>query len=160
MASRKPLVLVSGKISQLPVGDTLDASSAEVDVVSATNKEASPVVIGTAAYIYGAGQIKKAKADAVGTSEVLGLVKSASIDADAAGFVQTNGVLAATTAQWDAVTGETGGLTAGAWYYLSKTAGGNLTQTAPSATGEFVVKVGRALSTTEMVINPEPAIAL
>ena len=160
MAARKPLVLVAGQIQQLQSGDTLDASTTEVDVISMTNKEASPVVIGAPVYVSGAGQVKKAKADAIGTAKVLGLMTPASTNADAAGNVQTNGVLVATTTQWDAVAGTTGGLTAGATYYLSKDTAGLLTETAPTAVGELVTKVGEALSTTELMINPEPPILL
>jgi hypothetical protein len=153
MALRKPLVINSGQIEQIQAGDTLDAVVAEVDVVSLTNNNASPIVIGSPVYTDGDSTVDLAQADASGTMEVLGLVAEASIAAAASGVIQTDGVLAATTGQWDTVAGTTGGLTAGAIYYLSSTTAGELTETAPTTTSEFVARVGKAISTTEMEIT-------
>jgi len=58
------------------------------------------------------------------------------------------------------VTGETGGLTPGAVYYLDPDTPGNLTQTAPTTTGDFVVRVGRAISATAMEISVSQPILL
>ena len=63
-------------------------------------------------------------------------------------------MLAATTGQWDSVTGESGGLTAGAIYYLN-TSAGLMSQTAPSGSGQYVMKVGMAISTTEFEIDTD-----
>jgi hypothetical protein len=160
MASRKPLVIVSGQVQQLQAGDTLDASTTEVDVVSKTNGNVGVVVIGTPVYVKNDGQVDKAKADASGTIQILGLVKDLSVDPAAAGIIQTDGVLTATTAQWDAVAGTTGGLSPGAVYYLDAATAGKLTGTAPTATGQFVVRVGLALSATELDISTTAPIKL
>lgn len=160
MALRKPLVINAGQVEQIQAGDTLDAVVTEVDVVQLTNNNASAIVIGAPVYCESAGQVDLAKADASATVQALGLVKDTSITASASGNIQTDGVLAATTVQWDAVAGTTGGLTAGAIYYLSATTAGELTETAPSTVGQFVVRVGIALSTTEMEITFSPPILL
>lgn len=160
MASRLPLVVVNGRISQLPSGDTLNAQVNEVDTFTLTNASASAVPIGTPVYISAASACQPARANASGTCELAGLVRDASIAASASGSVQTDGVLTATTTQWDSVTGQTGGLTPGSTYFLSSATAGRLTVTAPTATGEFVTRVGRALSTTDLDITLEPAIAL
>jgi len=160
MSARKPLVIVNGQIQQLQAGDTLDASASEVDVVQKTNGNASPIVICTPVYVKSDGTVDKAKADAPGTVQVLGLVKDVSIDAAAAGSIQTDGVLTATTGQWDAVAGTTGGLTPGTVYYLDPATAGKLTSTAPTTAGQFVVRVGLALSTTELDISTSPPIKL
>lgn len=160
MALRKPLVMNSGQIEQLQSGDTLDAIVAEVDVVSLTNNNASPIVIGNAVYTDAASGVDLAKADASGTIEVLGLVADTSIAAAASGTIQTDGILSATTGQWDAIAGTTGGLTAGAIYYLSAATAGELTETAPSTGGQYVVRVGKAISTTEMEISISQPIKL
>lgn len=160
MALRKPLVIIAGQVQQLPSGDTLDASAAEVDVVALTNGNASPIVIGSPVYSDAAGSVDLAQADASGTVEVLGFVRDVSIGAAASGSIQTDGILAATTGQWDAVTGETGGLVAGTIYYLDPSTAGQLTLTAPSAVSEYVVRVGQGISTTEMEITIEPPILL
>ena len=160
MAARKPLVLVDGKIQQLQAGDTLDASANEVDVVAAINGNAGSIVIGSPVYPDATGSVDLAKADASGTVEVLGFVKDVSIGAASSGSIQTDGILSATTGQWDAVTGETGGLVAGTVYYLDPATAGNLTLTAPSTVSQYVVRVGQGISTTEMEITIEPPILL
>ena len=157
----KPLVLKAGEIQQLQQGDTLDAPQSGGDVISLTNNEAGAVVIGTAAYIDAVSGFKKAKADASGTSDVIGLIaKSPSITNGTSGSVMVNGVLVATTAQWDAVTGQSGGLTFNTAYFLSPTTAGLITITEPSTVGQYVVYIGRAISTTEMMINVERKILL
>jgi hypothetical protein len=143
----------SGQIQQLQSGDVLDAVVTEVDVVSLTNGNAGSIVIGSPVYSDADDSVDIAKADAAATVEVLGLVQDTSIGAAASGLIQTDGVITATTGQWDAVTGESGGLVAGTIYYLDETTAGNLTITAPTTAGQFVVRVGKALSTTEMEIT-------
>jgi hypothetical protein len=153
MALRKPLVIVSGQIQQLQAGDSLDATVSEIDSISMTNGNASSITIGQAVYVEAAGSVDLAQANASSTVELLGLVKSTSIAAAASGTIQTDGILTATTVQWDAVTGGTGGLTAGSVYYLDPDAAGHLTSTAPTTAADYVVRVGLALSTTDFDIT-------
>lgn len=160
MALRKPLVIISGQVQQLSSSDTLDAVVSEVDIVALTNANASAAVIGTPAYVSAAGSFNLARANASGTVEVLGLVKDTSVAAAASGSIQTDGILTATTAQWDIITGGTGGLTAGSVYFLSSTTAGKLTLTAPTSSGEYVTRIGRALSTTQLDISISPPILL
>jgi len=160
MALKKPLVLDAGQIQQLQAGDTLDAPVSAIDVIEMTNGNASPIVIGSPVYVDTNDSVDLAQADASGTVQLIGLVRAVSIAAAASGEIQTDGVLVATTGQWDAVTGETGGLVAGTVYYLSKDTAGELVLAAPTAAGEFVVRVGLALSTTELEITIEPPIKL
>ena len=158
MGLKKPLVINAGQIEQLQSGDTLDASCNEVDVVSMANGEESTITICQAVYVSDANEVGLGKADASGTAKLLGLVRATSIEAAASGSIQTDGILSATTGQWDAVTGDSGGLTANATYYLSAATAGGLTSTPPS-TG-FVVRVGLAISTTDMDISIENPIKL
>lgn len=160
MALRKPLVINAGSIEQIQSGDTLDAVVTEIDVVSMTNNNVSPIIIGAPVYCESASKIDLAKADATGTKDVFGLVKDVSIAASASGNIQTDGILVATTAQWDAVAGTTGGLAAGTIYYLSATTAGEVTATAPITGGQFVVRVGLALSATELEISISQPIKL
>lgn len=148
MASRKPLVLVNGEIQQLQAGDTLNAPVTEVDLVTLTNGDAGNHVIGDAVYISAADTAKKAKADAGSTSAAIGFA-TATITNGVTGSYQTSGVLAGLT-----------GLTAGAIYYVSAATGGLITNTAPSTTGQYVIRVGVAISTTELNIDIERAILL
>lgn len=157
MATRKPLVIVDGLLRQLASSDILEAQLDEVDFIEADNDEIDAIVIGTPVYINGADTVKKALADAVGTSNVLGLVVDVSVAAGDPARVLTDGRLAATTAQWDVVTGEVGGLTAGSVYYLDPSTTGCLTTTAPTTDTEVVARVGKALSATifEISINQQ-----
>jgi hypothetical protein len=159
MALRKPLVIVGGQIEQLQSGDTLSGPFAEIEGLTQTSAEAGGIVIGTPVYSSAANTVKKAQANAAGTAKVLGFV-TASIVTTGAGTVQTSGVIAATTGEWDTVAGTTGGLTFNTVYYLSKDTVGTITSTAPSAVGELVVEVGIAISTTELVINIKRPILL
>jgi predicted RecA/RadA family phage recombinase len=149
MAARKPLVIIAGQVSQLPAGDDLDAPISGGDVKTLTNGEATPITVGQVVYISAASTVKLAKADASGTSDVIGLVKAASISAGASGAIQIDGALAGLT-----------GLTSGAAHYLSAATAGALTTTAPSAVGQFVTRVGTGISTTELEISAEAPIAL
>lgn len=160
MVLRKPLVMVNGIPTQISSTDTLDAVLSEVDQISMTNGEATSIVIGTPVYISAANTVKKCQASASGTMDVLGLVRDVSVATSTAGSVQTDGQLTATTAQWDAVTGGSGGLTAGSVYYVSAATAGQLTTTAPTTTGQFVVRVGKAISTTVLDISIMQPIAL
>jgi hypothetical protein len=161
MALRKPLVVVSGQLEQLQPGDTLDAPQSGGDQVVQTNGEAGAVVIGAPVYTSANDTFLKAQANAATTEKVTGLVAQApSIANGATGPVQTDGVLSATTAQWDAVAGTTGGLTAGSYYYLDPATSGKITATAPSTVGQYVRRLGKAISTTELLIMIEPSILL
>jgi hypothetical protein len=158
MAVRKPLVIVGGQIEQLQSGDSI---TPQADQIQLTNDEAGAVVIGTPVYMDAAGGFKKAKADATGTRRVVGLVATdPSIGTGVAGSVVTDGVLAATTAQWDAVAGTTGGLAFGVPYYLDAATAGKLTATAPTSVGQYVVEVGIAISTTELDVRVQKDILL
>lgn len=120
-------------------------------VVTATNGEAGAIAIGRAVYVSASGTVRLANANAAGTKNVAGIVYDASINSAASGAVSVSGSITATTGQWDAVTGQSGGLTAGSIYYLSNATAGALTTTAPS-TG-YVCPIGLALSTTVLLLN-------
>ncbi|MFZ5832702.1 MAG: hypothetical protein ACOY3P_21655 [Planctomycetota bacterium] len=153
MAAKKPLVITNGQIEQLQAGDTLDAAVSEVDVVSKINGNAGSLVICTPVYVKANGEVDKGQANASGTVQITGLVKDVSVAPAATGVVQTDGVLTATTLQWDAVTGGSGGLVPGTVYYLDAFNPGRLTSTAPTTAGQFVVRVGLALSPSDMDIS-------
>jgi hypothetical protein len=153
MALRKPLVIVSGLTQQLQSGDTLDAAQSGGDVVIQTNDEVGSIVIGTPVYNDANDGVKKAQANASGTKDVIGLVRDVTIATTATGSIQTNGILSASTAQWDTAFGTSGGLTKGTRYFLSPTTAGLGTVTAPSTVGQYVVELGLAISTTELLLS-------
>lgn len=156
MAQRKPVVLVNGQLQQLQAADYIQ----NTEQIQLTNNNAGSIVIGMPVYSAANDAVDKAKSDAVGTVNVIGLVGDATIAASATGSIQTDGILAATTAQWDAVAGTSGGLTKDIIYYVSAVTAGNLTSTAPSTVGQYVKEVGIAISTTELKIAIKQRILL
>lgn len=148
MATRKPLVLVSGEIQQLQAGDTLGGTS-ETGQLTLTNSDAASTAIGDIMYLHTVGdQVKKAKADAAGTTDGV-CVALAVIASAASGVFQFNGVVVGLS-----------GLTPGATYYLSAATAGLMTTTPPSTLGQYVVRLGKAVSATELDFRPERAILL
>lgn len=157
MATRKPLVLgADGRPQQLQAGDTLGINS-ETGQVTLT--AGSTLVAGSPVYASGTDACEKARANAGGTSRVIGLTAEG-ITSAASGVVQTNGVLTLTTAEWDAAFGTTGGLAADTTYYLSPGTAGLGTGTCPTTVGQYVVILGIALSTTELLIRISEPILL
>jgi hypothetical protein len=154
MSVKKPLVITNGQVEQLQAGDRLDLSR----TVGKTNNTGATVNKATPVYVTG-GNINLAQADAQSTTRVAGLLSEETADGDPC-EVQTDGLFAATTAEWDAITGDVGGLTEGADYWLDADTAGQLTATAPTADGDFVAPVGQALSATEMEIQIGPPIKL
>lgn len=133
-------------------------ASAAAVTDTAQNGEASAIAIGRAVYVSAANQIKLANANSASTTNVVALVASTSINSSASGSIAVAGMLEATTTQWDAVTGQSGGLTFGATYFLSNTTAGALTTTAPAS--GHVVPVGVALGTTKLRLGFGPVVAL
>lgn len=88
-------------------------------------------------------------------SRVTGLASGAGVE-NGPVPVQYAGPLQLTTAQWDALTGGSGGLIRGEVYFLSILLG-KLSANPPVAGGQFVVAVGMATSATELIINITPA---
>jgi hypothetical protein len=122
-----------------------------------TNNTGSSIVIGSTVYISAAGEITKAIANADAASLAVGVV-SATIANSASGPVVTAGTVTATTGEWDTITGQSGGLTAAADYYLDNTTAGKITTTAPGS--GYVQPIGHALSTTKLKVSIGPRVQL
>jgi len=147
--ARKPLIIDAGQIKQLPSGDYINVPINSPNLIVATNDNASSITIGQAVYLKSNGAVDLAKANAAGTSRAIGIVFDASISAAASGSIATDGVVVGLS-----------GLTAGSVYYLSEATAGLLTTTAPSTAGQFVQKIGTALSTTSILVDIEEPIVL
>lgn len=161
MATRIPLVLVNGEVQQLQPGDDIIAPITGTNNISLTNDESGAVVIGAPVYEDNNLGFKKAKADASGTSKVIGLVAQTSISNGVAGDVALSGALTfASTTQVDAIAGTTGGFTAGTTYYLDPATAGKITATAPTTAGQYVVEIGVALSTLVLRLSIKSRILL
>lgn len=162
MTTRVPLVLgPDGLIQQLQSGDTINVAAGQYTSRSVTNGEgAAAIIICAPVYAFGADTVKLGQANAKTTSQLAGLGLDASIAAGAVGNIITGGILVATTAQWDAVAGTTGGLAFGTRYFLDPTTAGKITSTPPTTVGQCVAVIGMALSTTELLVEIDPPILL
>ena len=141
----------------------VDVISQQVSILSATgnilggmqNNDTLDVSAGSPVYAFTSANTFKRSFTSVmplgPAINFIGLVIDANIAVSTAGRVQTNGKVILTTAQWDSITGQSGGLTPGSGYYLSQTAG-LLTKT-PVNSGRFIV--GVALTTTDFQLEPE-----
>ena len=139
-------------------GTNVAAVDVETLVKQLTNVSGATMVKCQPVYSPLNGSMNLARANTAAASNVVGLLTSTSVADTVAGKVMTYGVLTATTAQWDAVTGGSGGLTVNTIYYLSTSTAGMLTSTVP--TTNYLVPVGLALSTTEFKIFSNEVIKL
>lgn len=143
-----------------PTGAGATGPTGPANTVVLINDNISALAIGTPVYSSASGHVDKAEANAQATAILAGLVADVTIPSATPGKVQTLGPLSATTAQWDAITGDVGGLSFGDWYYIDPATPGKLTKTAPSTGGQYVAPVGNALSTTMIVVNPQTTVLL
>lgn len=100
-----------------------------------------------------------AQADAFPQTRFAGMAEAATA-ATFPATVLTSGPIELTTAEWDALTGQVGGLTPGSVYYLSPSTAGEIQTTPPAVTGQFSVKVGKAVTPTILDIDPRNPIKL
>lgn len=153
MARRSPLCMNSGQIEQIQFGDNFG------NIVLRANGSGSTALGGNPVYAHSATDYRRALATSLTTSRVVGICITASAINGADMAIQCDGVVELSTTLWDAVTGQSGGLTAGANYFLG-TSVGTLVLTPPSSATEVIVLVGRALSTTELRLILGPQVLL
>ena len=111
---------------------------------------------GTPVYKLSSGQVAPARANALATSVVLGMLLEASQVGEPVD-VQWGGSFKLTDLQWQQVLGtSSGGLTAGAVYYLSDAVAGEITATPPTTVGHFVVQLGVAEFITSFFLQLGP----
>jgi len=102
------------------------------------------------------GSVVRGNATSVVNSSIFGLI-SVGADVTLPVLIQSESALVLTPTQWDIVTGDSGGLISGARYYLDVQPG-KITTTPPSAPGSSITAIGRALSSTAMVLHIQPYI--
>lgn len=96
--------------------------------------------------------ITRAQANTAPRARAIGLTATPSTAGEPV-RTQFCGPLDLTADQWDQVTDDTGGLVAGATYFLSSATPGKLTRTPPSTPGTFVVKLGVGLGPRSMMVQ-------
>ena len=162
MALRNPIVVgANNELQALQAGDQVNVSTAGAAVRLMTNAEpATALAIGMPVYVSATNAVKRAQANAMATSNVYGIMFDVTTAALAFGQVAVDGVVTATTTQWDAVTGQTGGLTPNATYYLDPTTIAKLTTASITTPGQVIQQVGKAGSITDFEICIGPRILL
>ena len=98
-----------------------------------------------------AGSGGRSLGDTAANSAFYGIV-SAVPDTNNFTVTLPGGKITLTTAQWDARTGETGGLTAGEYYVIDHSTAGDITKTASTTANEINRVVLYAESTTEAIV--------
>lgn len=138
-----------------PITTTIEGDGGN-SVVSYSGVTDDNVAVASPVYFKGTGHVGLAQANDATKAQVAGLCLSIATSTNTATWV-TEGSVSRT--DWTAITG-TALLTPGALYFLDPTLAGALTKTAPITVGQFVVKVGRAESTTDLDIEIEAPIKL
>lgn len=160
--SEKPQIQLRGaSVGQSPTWDGTRykpgnpaAGSITVEAINGeafTLEKCRPVVI------WSGSTVRRASNASQALAAVLGLA-TADADATLVVGIQVSGEFEATANQWDAVTGQVGGLTPAARYFLG--AAGALTTTPPSSAGASLVLVGTALTSTKMELGINAPILL
>lgn len=155
MTLRKQIVYnaSTGKAEVLQTGDYVSST----DIPTYINGDSGSHIPGQVVYPSAAGTVQKARANAAGTMPAIALAQT-TVANGVSGAYQSDGTISLTTAEWDAVAGTTGGLTAKTEYFVSGATAGLLTAT-PPATG-YAQPVIIATSTTDAIINVQPALKL
>jgi hypothetical protein len=159
MAAKKFLRNVAGRISEIiatvvSAGVANDGDIVALDTTGKLDVTVLPVGVGPDVKIAVASEALTA-GDFVNLWNDTGALKARKADATAAGkeadgYVLANVALAGNaTVYFGGINTSVSALTIGTTYFLSTTPGGS-TATAPSATGNVVQRLGKALSATEM----------
>ena len=115
------------------------------------------LVPGSPVYIKNNAHFGLAQGDAFPQSRFAGFSRTTTAPTFAAEVI-SGGPLELTTAEWDAITGQVGGLTPGIPYFLSTAVAGRITTVPPSSS--FSVKVGKAVTPTTLDVDPRNPIKL
>jgi len=101
------------------------------------------------------GRVGPANAGSIVSAATSGLVVTPGVEGHSVN-VRFSGLVTLTTEEWDAITGQEGGLFAGSTYYISDTVDGRITFTRPTTPGRFVTQIGLALSHTDFLVQIGP----
>lgn len=100
-----------------------------------------------------AGVVTTSEANGLSSAATIGLLTSAVDASNRDSSAQYAGIVEMTTAEWDAVTGDTGGLALGVLYYVSSTVTGKISSTRTGVSNRCITLLGIALSPTELQLQ-------
>jgi len=150
MANKRPLVIVDGVIRQLSVSDNIEIGYFVPNLEETVIHNCAPIAVN--------GEIAIAN-DPV-KSYVVGLAVPSDENSLANRAYQSIGVLSASDPDWKSITENGESLLANTNYYLSASSVGKITSIAPTAIGSSVVRIGIALTQTELFLFIQPPIFL
>lgn len=156
MAVRKPLVIKDGQIQQLQAGDMLVGQNLSVDLTNASGSATIPKL--NPVQIFANNQCSTAINITEDQHKVIGFAIEA-IPPSTEGTVQILGVIEGTTAEWDAVTGDTGGLSPGP-YWLDDGVLTPVSSLPETVDTRYVKRIGTAISATKFKIDPDISVLL
>lgn len=149
--------LLTGGIYHQEIGVWVLVNNEGQQEITSYSAQADPnMSAGQPVYLKSNGHIELARANAIGTSIVAGLLLSDVLSTFAGSYIKDGSLY---LADWTAVIGAAS-LTLGAAYYLDSDLAGRLTSVAPISVGEFVCPVGQAVNTKTLAIEIEPKILL
>ena len=165
----KPLQLVSGVITQVEAKQSSAGAGdagriPALDAAGRLDSTMMPVGVGVDSKSIVASEALAA-GNLVNVWDDSGTLKIRKADATTAGKEANGYVLAsvssgaAGTVYFEQIISGLSSLTLGAVYYLSTTAGA-INTTAPSSSGNVVQRIGRAISATELLFQPQEPITL
>lgn len=159
MTAKRPLVITDGLPAQLASDETLDAtlSTAAIELINTTGEAQA---LGTPVILKVPNEFELAQGNNRARAEVVGLLK-ATVSPGITGLVQASGLITAGLAvDWALVTESETNLVPNSVYYLSTTAPGKITNIPPTTEGAYLVRLGKALTTTVFQLAIEPPIGL
>ena len=162
----RPFTAADGQAGQVPVRSNnaqaareliwVDPSSiggANILMINRANEDVSNLAKGTPVFSYSETGVRKAVANSTGEAwKVIGLAIAPVLQGSIGKF-QAEGVLSATLAEWDALTGDLNGLVQGKTYFLHPSNVGKITLIPPTGESEYLCRIGVAHSPTELYVD-------
>lgn len=148
----QPIATVLQVNKQGPAGATGQPGNATFEAAETD----STCVAGQPLYLKSNGHVDLAQADTIATARVCGLAVTTAAPTTSVDY-SADSVVSLT--DWSAIAGSSA-LTPGALYYLSPDSAGLITAIAPTASGQIVAAIGRALTTQKLEIEIQPTIWL
>lgn len=122
----------------------------------ATNSEAFTIVAGRPLKVSGDGTVALARANSV--ANLAWAFAAETMIAGGSARIVTHGIVSLN--DWTVATGGSATLTPGSDYFLSPSTAGIITVTSPSAPPDIAQLLGRALSSTELILNMTDGVIL
>jgi hypothetical protein len=124
------------------------------------NNDSQPLIFGQPISIDSIGA-KRASMVSFETARVIGLVGDPTIQIGLSGSIINKGTMVNQTVAWDQlILGNSGGLNPGSYYFLDPNNPGHMTTQVPTTQGQWLVRLGLALSATELIVSIQDPILL